>query len=299
MLRNKKYYFIICFFCCVLCTGFAFKVFADDSDSAKSANDSYMDKLWNPEEPTFTFHNSSYFMPYTYNFSPNPDPDRKVKKEEAKFQLSVKAGPWKINENWGLWFGYTQQALWSLWDTVNSRPIRQMDYEPEVLLNWKSDYSIRKKFNLYYANIGFNHKSNGGATGISRSMNRIIGNMYFRQKGLIVQDKDELMLQLTGWYILSENNAEAGNPDIEEYLGPGEAKAYYFLGAQRLGLSYRNNFRFNENKGALQVDWAYKNEKVLGPFAFYLQLFTGYGESLRDYNHNDTRAGVGLMLCDW
>jgi phospholipase A1 len=32
---------------------------------------------------------------------------------------------------------------------------------------------------------------------------------------------------------------------------------------------------------------------------FYTQLYSGYGESMIDYNFNQTRFGVGIMLNDF
>ena len=50
-------------------------------------------------------------------------------------------------------------------------------------------------------------------------------------------------------------------------------------------------------RGSLQLDWTYpvKNDQLLG-LRWYVQLFSGYGETLLDYNHRQTSIGVGLSL---
>ena len=49
-------------------------------------------------------------------------------------------------------------------------------------------------------------------------------------------------------------------------------------------------------KGAAQFAWT--SRPVLGPLRVYVQLFSGYGESLIDYNWNQTTVGLGVTLND-
>lgn len=51
-----------------------------------------------------------------------------------------------------------------------------------------------------------------------------------------------------------------------------------------------------EQRGALQIDYDFPISDKLKLTA---QLFTGYGESLINYNRNVTRFGIGFRLSNW
>ncbi|MFN6887035.1 phospholipase A, partial [Proteus mirabilis] len=46
---------------------------------------------------------------------------------------------------------------------------------------------------------------------------------------------------------------------------------------------------------AAELGWSYPITKHV---RFYTQLFSGYGESMIDYNFRQTRIGVGVILND-
>ena len=70
---------------------------------------------------------------------------------------------------------------------------------------------------------------------------------------------------------------------------------YKFQNDHAINVMIRNNLRA-ENKGALQLGWSFPlTTRLRG----YIQYFSGYGESLIDYDNYVNRLGIGIMLTDW
>lgn len=59
--------------------------------------------------------------------------------------------------------------------------------------------------------------------------------------------------------------------------------------------SIDGHYNWNSGYGGATMGWSYPITKHV---RFYTQLFSGYGESLIDYNVRQTRVGVGIMLND-
>lgn len=258
-----------------------------------------LDPLSRKDAPLVRSHRSSYFLPLAYNTTPNrtPVPNgetfENMQNAEAKFQLSFKTKLWEdvIGKDMDLWFGYTQLSFWQIYNSAFSAPFRDTNYEPELLLNFRTDYDL---FGLKgrIINVGFNHQSNGRAEPLSRSWNRIVANFGF--------ERSNFNLLLKTWYRIPESAQKDDNPGIEGYMGYGEIWGSYYWRDHKFSLMFRNNLRFGDNKGAAQVDWGFplpfiKNDRLSG----YAQYFNGYGESLLDYNASSNRISIGLILTDW
>lgn len=262
-----------------------------------------LDDLSRKVAPLIRAHRPNYILPLAYNSSPNHDSildmDRKAKAQnmEAKFQISFKVKLWPdVMKNVDLWFAYTQLSFWQVYNSTFSSPFRETDYEPELFLNFRTNY---KPFGLdlyglrgRVVNVGLDHQSNGRSQPLSRSWNRIFTNLGF--------EKDNFNLFVKGWYRIPENARDDDNPNIEKYMGYGELRGMYYWNKHRFGAMLRNNLRAGENRGAVQLDWSFpfpfiKNDRFSG----YIQYFNGYGESLLDYNANSNRMSIGIMLADW
>ena len=259
----------------------------------------------NSERGTWTIrpYRPNYVLPLFYSFDPNlnptssnPDePGQKytandVRNTELKFQLSLKSKVAEdlFNTNADLWFGYTQQAHWQVYNEDNSRPFRGTDYQPEIFLTQPVTADLPFGGRLRMLGIGAVHHSNGRSDPISRSWNRA-----YLMAGA---EWGKLSIVPRLWArVNNESDDSEDNPDIEDYLGYGDIKFLYDLPKQQ---SLSGTLRYNPstNKGAAQIDYVYPlSENVNG----YVQLFQGYGESILDYDHENTAIGFGIVLNDW
>ncbi|KAF1689123.1 phospholipase A [Pseudoxanthomonas taiwanensis] len=232
--------------------------------------------------------------PNTRPHSPNPNNTVTTPEEldsvEAKFQISFKT---KLAEdlfggNGDIWAGYTQSSRWQAYNAESSRPFRETNYEPEVMLVFRNNYSLFG-WKGRMMSVGINHQSNGRSDPLSRSWNRVIFTA-----GL---DRDNWALVLRPWYRVKESARDDNNPDIEDYIGRGDALLVYNRNGHELSLTARHSLRGGDRAhGSLQFDWGFPINNLLRG---HVQVFDGYGESMIDYNHKATYVGIGFALLEW
>ena len=242
-----------------------------------------------------------YALPFFRASSTNPSPQsanpdntvtqwHDLQPVESKFQLSFKT---KIVENLfgdngDLWGTYTQTSRWQLFNGEQSRPFRETNYEPELMLVFRNRYHLAG-WSGRMAAIGINHQSNGQSDPQSRSWNRIVG--------VVGLDRENWALVLRPWWRIPEGTQEDNNPDIEDYIGRGDALLVWRKGVHEVSTIARHSLRRGDRShGSLQLDWGFPLD---GPLRGHVQIFTGYGESLIDYNHASTYIGLGISLTEW
>jgi phospholipase A1/A2 len=205
---------------------------------------------------------------------------------EAKFQLSMKGRLLTTDDHrWGLWFAYTQQSQWQLYSPDISRPFRETNYMPELFGTFRPGVEVAgMQWNLL--SFGYTHQSNGRSDPISRSWDRL-----FVEAAV---ERGNFVLLARAWTRITPEDDEDDNPDILDYYGHGEITGIYKWRDNSFTLMGRGNP--STGKGAAQFTWA--SRPILGPLRGYLQVFSGYGESMIDYDWNQTTVGLGVTIND-
>jgi phospholipase A1 len=246
-----------------------------------------------------TFYKPIYVLPVRWSSDPNQltqseNPDnsftevQNYDQVEAKFQLSLKT---KLIQSFlfghgDIWLGYTQLANWQVYNDPISRPFRELNYEPEILVNFPMKLNLFG-LDLRMAGFALIHQSNGRDLPRSRSWNRIAFHAAF--------EKDNFQLYLKPWLRI-ESPDKDDNPGISDYMGRMEANIIYSRGKHRFYVIGRNNLDVDQSRGSLEFNYLYS---VKSNLRLHFQAFTGYGETLIDYNHKQTTLGVGVSFIDW
>jgi phospholipase A1 len=214
---------------------------------------------------------------------------------EAKFQLSIKIPLLTgdlFNEGDQIFFSFTLQSWWQIYAEDISRPFRETNYQPEFFYFTPIDVHFLGGDSALV--FGFEHQSNGRSQVISRSWNRLYLNYLY--------ETQHFALSLRPWYRIPEGEKMSSvdgkgddNPDILDYMGHFELGMVYKY-SQDLELSFKGRENFATHKGFAEVGITFP---LWGKLKGYAQLSKGYGESLIDYNINQTRFGIGIALTNF
>ncbi|MFM2276162.1 MAG: hypothetical protein RL211_2034 [Pseudomonadota bacterium] len=225
---------------------------------------------------------------------------------EARIHLSVRT---KIargiltesesGRNDSLWFGYSQQSSWQLFNGAISRPFRTTDHEPEITYIYPTHAPLPGGWRLRYSGISAVHQSNGQSLPLSRSWNRIV-----LMTGM--ENGNDFRVTARAWARLPENNHQDDNPDISNHIGRFEITGFWNPDKNNtLGITLRHALR-SQARGSVRLEWLQtlgKGDDRQGQhysgLRFHTQLWSGYGDSLVDYNRRRTILSIGLSLVDF
>jgi len=230
---------------------------------------------------------------------------------EVEFQLSLKK-PLTYNLfGWNEYidFAYTQKVWWQLYS--DSGPFRETNYLPEIFMNVPTSEAIDEASGLKAVKFGFLHESNGQDGYRSRSWNRLYVTGLWQW--------DNLFLATRVWYRIPEslksgnyynsdgtepdgttptdpNAAGDDNPHMYRYMGYGDINIEYLIGKHQVGSMLRYNFGAGgKERGAVEAHWSYPFFSSANTF-WYAKVFSGYGESMIDYNRNVTKTSFGFSF---
>ncbi len=250
-------------------------------------SDRYLIKLYEPNYLNPVRYQSRINdQPFTPLFSAIETSNNGLDNVEAAFQISFKSRLWATDDRrFGFWFAYTQQSFWQVYNDENSSPFRDTNYMPELMATWQPGFSFGG-FEWNLLGLGYTHESNGRADPISRSWDRLIA-----QIGI---EKDDFALLIRPWVRIDDKRSDKDNPDITDYYGHGDMTAVYKWRDHSFTLMARGNL--SEAKGAVRASWM--TPALVGPLRGYLVGFSGYGDTLIDYNFKQNTISVGVALND-
>lgn len=286
-----------------------------DTVQSGSADRSYFTRAWNLDDRSNLDPSKlGRLQPYRQNYliarrtnRPNTSPSSPLADHntltpndqyagETKFQLSFKAdigSQQQINflgiKTFRMWVAYSQQSNWQIFNTRNSSPFRETNYEPELI----ATLGTGNASGLKLINLGWMHQSNGRPLPESRSWNRL-----YLQGGWEWNNTTSFLAR--GWRRISEDPAKDDNPDITDYVGKADLVARWepMDKSQAVAILLRNNLSGKHNRSFVQIDWA-TPAKFGNAARVHVQITSGYGESLIDYNYRQTTLGLGFSFREW
>lgn len=228
-------------------------------------------------------YRKNYLVPLSYDIKEKSD----RKQEETYFQFSIEK-PISYNFfglNESISTAYTQKSFWQT--SADSSPFRETNYSPEVFVQFP--YKNSETIKGY--KVSLIHESNGRNNENSRSWNRVYLESYLQLSKIFIIPRI--------WYRIPEKSSEDDNPDIYNYYGYGDLRFLYPYKKHTFELKLRNNFKLNKNnKGAAQLDWTFPLPDFISTSNSYgfMQIFSGYGESLIDYDKEIHKIGFGITF---
>ncbi len=295
-------------YACIICLWFASGEAAAQRDPAFDVND-LIGTFWELGEDQkrgifeLRTYRANFILPVHHSSKINVQPSspsrgpatplESFKPNEAKLQISLRT---KLFEDLLLpgadvWVAYTQTSLWQMWDSDNSAPFRSTDYNPDIF----AVIPIPEKFDFLpgdarfrFAKVGFAHESNGQREPDSRSWN------YFHFGG--VMELGDFSWETTWKQRVNEVGDDDDNPDLVRFRGNFENRITWRDSLSTYSVT-RINRELSWDKGSWQIDFTHPiNSSKPDGLRFYIQYFSGYGETLLDYNHRQNRIGIGFLL---
>ena len=225
-----------------------------------------------------------------------------TKETEAKFQFSAKFDIWPNRGQHAVYFAFTQKSLWDIYRT--SQPFVENNYAPELFYSYfhvRGRYEPDPGCGFFFERVGLLHESTGERGEKSRGWNRAYAESRFA-----CYDPAHRYSAIT-LQVWAPPFGTKDNPDIARYEGYGELslsvgsdRGRGWLGDWELATHLRKGTK-NWRVGSLELDgrWRprYGDFWRFTPY-LYAQLFTGYGETMVNYDRTTTAFRVGIGFTD-
>nr|WP_243451607.1 phospholipase A [Sphingosinicella soli] len=188
----------------------------------------------------------------------------------------------------GVYFAYTQRMFWDL--SQESIPMSDITFSPELFLRAVSPGSTSVGAPMLGIQAGLRHQSNGEDGADSRSFNTVY-----------VEPSVGFGLG-NGWTLtaaprlLAYVGSREGNERIARYRGY-TGLTLNLKQADGLGIRTYVQGNIEGGRGSAEIDVSYSLRRWTSLNLYlYSQLYTGYGESLIDYDERNTRLRFGIGI---
>lgn len=236
-----------------------------------------------------SFFEPTYVLPFYYTGNPyqqiyrgrTPE-NQSVQNEEFKGQLSIQFPVVSnlFHSHYSIHVSYTQLSYWQVY--AKSQYFRETNYEPALYI---SDNFLPN----WLGSLGIVHQSNGRGGDLERSWNRVYLDISF--------SGEHWLISLKPWVLVFQSDSsDIHNPDIANYLGYGRAVFAVQFHHQEVAFMVRNALESGFSRGALEVTYQFP---IHGRVSGFIQFFSGYGQSLIEYNHYTNSGGIGIVLSNW
>ncbi|MCK5640343.1 MAG: phospholipase A [Gammaproteobacteria bacterium] len=240
------------------------------------------------EDSNFSSYRPSYFGIVV-------DHSDKDTSGDAEFQLSLK---YKLTEKNNLYFGFSQIAKWSIDET--SAPFREINFSPELF------YIQDKKVNEGLVSIQygfFRHESTGedgaGSRGWNTSYIEPEYHLIFKNQHKLIIEPQLRVIVFGG----SKSKWVPDNKDIFDYYGNVDINlTYIFSNNHQVSSMYRQGNENDYHGFRFRYDAAVKSSifryipllRNLDNAKVFVKYWTGYGETLKNYNRDTESFVIGL-----
>jgi len=231
------------------------------------------------EMPSFSSYQDNYFI------SGVPT-NKAIKKDNSdiKYQISFKqmVSRATLPLNSYLFVTYTQKAFWNVYS--DSSPFEEINFNPGVGIG-KPVFN-KEGYIFGLAELKFEHESNGRDSLDSRSWNRISG-VFHTPLG------KRTILSVKAWVPITYTE---NHPDLLDYVGLGEIKVEQTIINNRLIADLTIRKGLDGWKGSASTRVLYRLFNNSGNQYLMLEWFTGYAESLIDYNQYSSMVRIGYVI---
>ncbi len=241
-------------------------------------------------------YETNYFLPFSHRNNgdyPNRTESKyDPKSTETEFQFSVRVDyvTMLFGHDVTCSFGYTQKSYWQTY--VHRAYFRESNYNPELFMIIPT-YHALDRLHIKQLGLYLGHQSNGRgelqsdanltSAKIERSWNYLAGSVLFQTGALFTEIK--------GWYRIPDNRDY--NSDLLAYIGYGYVKFKYPYGKHLFSLKLRHGL--NRHYGSMEAAYSYPLSSRDDLF-YYVKYFSGYEESLIDYDQYVNKIAVGFAF---